>query len=93
VVLAPAVFLAPLFLFTRALARAKREALRRLDGAAVALSEPFERRWLRLADGATDDLLSDPAPSGLADVRTAWAAELPDRLRGLRELLSTLGLG
>jgi hypothetical protein len=70
--LAPAVFLAPLFLFTRRLARARDQALERFQDAGVMLSKQFERRWLREASDHKTDLLDDQAPSVVADFKAAW---------------------
>jgi hypothetical protein len=70
--LAPAAFLAPLFLFTRRLAQTRENALERFDVAGVMLSKQFERRWLRDADDHEQPLLRAQAPSVIADFRAAW---------------------
>jgi hypothetical protein len=90
--LAPAVFLAPLFLFTRRLARARDQALERFQNAGVLLSKQFERRWLKEASDHKTDLLDDQAPSVVADFKAAWETVssmriVPFDLRSLTELV------
>lgn len=72
VLLAPAVFLAPLFLFTRRLAQAKREALVLYGEMATALVTKFERRWFRGAERAPADMLESSDASVMADFKTAF---------------------
>lgn len=91
-VLAPAVFLAPLFLFTRRLARARNQTLERFQEAGVMLSKQFERRWLREAADHKADVLDAQAPSVMADFKTAWETVasmriVPFDLRSLTELV------
>jgi hypothetical protein len=68
VILAPATFLGPLFLFTRKLRRVKEEGLLRYSALGVALTRRFERQWLN-ARRTGDEMLETPGHSAMADFR------------------------
>jgi hypothetical protein len=70
--LAPGAFIGPLFLFTKKLARVKREGLVRYGDMAIRLASRFERRWLRVDRKNPDELLESPQPSTYADFSTAY---------------------
>jgi hypothetical protein len=72
IVLAPATFIAPLFLFTGILARVKREALVRYGEMAAALTSRFERRWMRGDRRQADEMLDSPHASSLADFTVSY---------------------
>ena len=72
VVLAPLVFVAPLFLFTGVLARAKREALVAYAEMSAALTSHFERRWMRGPERAPAEVLEGSQPSALTDFNTIY---------------------
>jgi len=72
VLLAPSVFLAPLFMFTRQLSRTKADGLFQFGKVAIELSQRYEQRWLRAPDADRETMLSDPQTSSLADFRTNY---------------------
>jgi hypothetical protein len=72
VFLAPTAFIAPLFLFTKTLARVKRDALVRYGEMATALASTFERRWMRGEQRRPADVLDSQHVSSLADFTVAY---------------------
>ena len=72
VLLAPATFIAPLFLFTSTLARVKREGVLRYGEMAVALASRFERRWMRGDERQADEMLDSSHSSSLADFTASY---------------------
>jgi hypothetical protein len=69
VILAPGVFLAPLFLFTRKLHHVKTEGLLRFSAAGAMITRRFERRWMQ-ARRSGEDILQTTGHSAMADFRT-----------------------
>jgi hypothetical protein len=78
ILLAPAAFLAPLFLFTSTLHRTKREALLRYSALGAALTRRFEQRWLYDSRRGAD-ILETSGHSALADFRANF--EIVERMR------------
>lgn len=100
VLLAPAVFIGPLFVFSRALHQCKSEALLRFSALALQLSRSYEQRWLQGGNGANgnrEGMLADPQTSSLADFKTNYKSVeemrvVPFDWRSLKELfLSAAG--
>lgn len=95
--LAPAVFLAPLFLFTSALAETKRQARERLYPLAVDVAEDFRDRWLARPEADAEALLHTRHSSHLADLHAAHRAVeemrvVPFDRRSALELFSSAAL-
>ena len=95
--LAPAVFLAPLFLFTSALAETKRRARERLYPLTVDVAQDFRDRWLALPTAGAEELLHSRHSSHLADLHAAHRAieemrVVPFDRRSALELFSSAAL-
>lgn len=95
--LAPTVFLAPLFLFTSQLRATKDAARERLEPLTLEMAEGFRDRWLTDPGARVEELLHQTHTSHLADLHAAWHAVSEMRVvpldrRSAAELFSAAAL-
>lgn len=97
ILLAPSVFVGPLFVFSRTLYRVKTEAQLPYGALALKIAQNYEKRWLDISADRADALLSDPQTSTLADFKNNYHSVqamrvVPFDWRSLKELfLSAAG--